>query len=81
MFWQDAGVDAAADAAGSSAGAEAFEFQAETNRLMDIIINSLYKSKEVSASMLASAFACRTLDIYRACFATARSFVCMQHSE
>jgi len=27
--------------------AEKFEFQAEVNRLMDIIINSLYKNKEV----------------------------------
>lgn len=30
-----------------SAGAESFEFQAEVNRLMDIIINSLYKKKEI----------------------------------
>ncbi|CAM9310319.1 unnamed protein product [Hapterophycus canaliculatus] len=28
-------------------GAEAFEFQAEVNRLMDIIINSLYKNKDI----------------------------------
>ena len=28
-------------------GKESFEFQAEVNRLMDIIINSLYKNKEV----------------------------------
>jgi len=29
------------------AGKESFEFQAEVNRLMDIIINSLYKNKDV----------------------------------
>ena len=29
------------------AGKETFQFQAEVNRLMDIIINSLYKNKEV----------------------------------
>ena len=28
-------------------GSEKYEFQAEVNRLMDIIINSLYKNKEV----------------------------------
>ena len=33
------------DALGKSK--ESFEFQAEVNRLMDIIINSLYKNKEV----------------------------------
>ena len=45
-----------AEVAGSegtvSAGADQFEFQAETNRLMDIIINSLYKSKEVRTALL-----------------------------
>ena len=30
-----------------NANKESFEFQAEVNRLMDIIINSLYKNKDV----------------------------------
>lgn len=37
----------AEDAEKASSSAEKFEFQAEVNRLMDIIINSLYKNKEV----------------------------------
>ena len=40
------GFDANAEAALESSK-ESFEFQAEVNRLMDIIINSLYKNKEV----------------------------------
>jgi len=40
------GFDADAEAALESSK-ESFEFQAEVNRLMDIIINSLYKNKEV----------------------------------
>merc|ERR1711871_99965 len=41
-----AGFDSAAEAA-LETSKESFEFQAEVNRLMDIIINSLYKNKEV----------------------------------
>ena len=41
-----AGFDSAAEQALESSK-ERFEFQAEVNRLMDIIINSLYKNKEV----------------------------------
>ena len=58
MFADDTATDAAAklgamegfspeqEAALTGSG-EKFEFQAEVNRLMDIIINSLYKNKEV----------------------------------
>jgi heat shock protein beta len=35
------------DAEGYEASKETFQFQAEVNRIMDIIINSLYKAKEI----------------------------------
>ena len=38
--------------------AEKFAFQAEVNRMMKLIINSLYKNKEVSLALYKSAHLC-----------------------
>ena len=49
-------VESIADIPDDGAGAskETFHFQAEVNRMMKLIVHSLYKSKEVSAGQISN---------------------------